>query len=63
MNVTPGDSGPAVNAVIWTLFVFAAVAVALRINARARRQHRFGWDDYVMVLSLVRQVRSSAPSS
>ena len=33
MSVTLGSSGFAVNAAIWTLFCFAVVAVALRIDA------------------------------
>ena len=48
------DSGCALNAVIWTLFVLAVIAIALRIRSRARRKDHFGWDDWVMVFSLVR---------
>ena len=60
MAGTPGDSGPAINAAIWTLFALAVGAVMLRINARMRRGRRFGWDDYVMSLSLVHQGSSYA---
>ena len=52
---TPGDSGPATNAVIWKFFALAAGAIVLRINAQKHRGFRFAMDDYVMFLSLIYQ--------
>ena len=63
MVVTPGDSGPAINVAIWILFGFATVAIILRINARTRRNHQLGWDDYIMCLALVGQRLSQVSSS
>ena len=51
---TGANDGPAINITIWVLFVFAAMAIGLRVHARTRRHHRLGWDDYLMSLSLVR---------
>ena len=56
MNGTPGNNGPAINAVSWTLFWVAVVAVILRLTAKMRRKHPLAWDDYLMALSLVRQI-------
>ena len=53
MAVNSRDCGPAVNAVVWTLFPFAVTAVALRISSPTRRKNGLGWDDYLMLLSLV----------
>ena len=63
MTGTPGDSGPAVNGVIWLLFALAVIAIVLRFDARARHKRSFGWDDYVMGFSLVRQGSSSISES
>ena len=53
MTGTPGNSGPAINAIIWTLLILAMTAVGLRIHARTRRQRQLDWDDYLMTLALV----------
>ena len=54
MAGTSGGSGPAINAVIWLLLIFAVIAVTLRVHARVYRQRQFGWDDTLMCVSLVR---------
>ena len=59
MSGTSGDSGPAINVVLWLLFAVAFIAVVLRVNARTRRNHQLGWDDYLMIFSLVSQLEPS----
>ena len=45
--------GYKLEAVALTTFCLAAIAVGLRVYARAKYA-RFGWDDFLMVLAAVR---------
>lgn len=46
------DLGPAVMAVLWTETAIAILAVAARFAGRWL-VHRTGWDDWLMLLTLV----------
>ena len=47
------NEGPRLRNIITTLLVLATIFVALRIAARLRRGLSYGWDDVVIVFSLV----------
>ena len=44
-----------------TLIVLASIAVAARIFARAISVAKFWWDDYVIVLALVKRAVTNPP--
>jgi len=53
MSVPIDSTILAIHIACWILWGLAAVAVALRFIARIRRKHGFGWDDHIMLLSLI----------
>ena len=48
-----GGLGPMVNAVLWVEVVIGAFFVALRLYTRKVILNNVGWDDYLILASLV----------
>lgn len=46
--------GPTINAVCWLFTTLATLAVGARIYGRARLTHNLGWDDFWIVVAMVR---------
>ncbi|CAI6277648.1 unnamed protein product [Periconia digitata] len=51
---------PALEGVMWSLAPVAIVIVSLRFYARIRIIHHVGWDDWLMLLSIVLMLKNSA---
>lgn len=46
--------GPTINAVNWLFTSLAALAVGARLYGRAKLTHNIGWDDFWIVIAIVR---------
>jgi hypothetical protein len=49
------NSGPKLNAVIWTLTLLAGLFLSLRMYCKFSRHTRLWWDDYILIASYVRR--------
>lgn len=47
------NNGPGLMAFFWAMLSIATLVVALRLYFKRRRINCIGWDDYLIVLSLV----------
>lgn len=54
--------GPQLLAFSWAMMAIAVVAVLLRLYFKIRHVNKIGWDDYTIVLSLVRMPIEIFPS-
>ena len=54
-NALPPDDnrGPAINIICWTGFTICTIVVAARLFTRLRISRSAGWDDGIIVLSMV----------
>lgn len=52
----PSDLGPVLNGVMWMQVVLSSVFIVLRIYTRYYLIRSLGWDDFMMVINLVRQI-------
>ncbi|BDD58943.1 hypothetical protein MAP00_004179 [Monascus purpureus] len=50
---TPYDAGPRLLRDVWALTAIAIVIMGLRVIAKLRIK-KFGWDDVLMIVALVR---------
>lgn len=51
----PSDYGPILNGVMWLQVMISSVFIVLRIYTRYYIIRSLGWDDYMMVINLVRE--------
>lgn len=51
------DKGPVILAVVWTLTGLTALMVVARVYIRVAMLRNFGGDDYLIVISMVRNCR------
>ncbi|KEZ44897.1 hypothetical protein SAPIO_CDS2236 [Scedosporium apiospermum] len=57
------DYGPVLNGTIWLLTALAACFLILRAYLKLRSRRALWWDDYVLIISLITLVASSALQS
>ena len=50
------DKGPKILAVLWTLTGLTTVIVIVRVYIRLKLLRNFGMDDYLIVISIVRNL-------
>ncbi|KAH9886350.1 hypothetical protein F4778DRAFT_477734 [Xylariomycetidae sp. FL2044] len=51
-----GGQGPMLNAILWTVLVVGALFVGARVYTRKAILRSVGWDDYLIVLTVVIQI-------
>lgn len=56
------DKGPPVLAVMWALTALTAIIVAIRLYIRACLVKNFGLDDWLVVISIVRDLHRTDSS-
>ena len=56
LQICQANRGPRFLAQTWVMLFLATVFVALRLYFRHRRVNAIGWDDYMIVLSLVSKI-------
>ena len=54
------NNGPGLLALSWVMLSVTTLVVALRLYFKGRHVNRIGWDDYMIVLSLVRKTSNSS---
>ena len=50
----PQNLGPTIDAVNWAFTLVATAAVGARIYAKTKLTHNIGWDDFWILVSIVR---------